>query len=418
MTALQFTFIFLGFLLGKTLLELWLKARHIHYIHRFQHTVPTAFSHSITLAQHQRAAFYSIDKARTQMFIIVVEAMLLLLFTLGGGIEWMMQTSQQWFQHDLLSGISMILMLIVLHQLIMLPFSLYQTFIIEARHGFNNMTGKLFIIDTVKSLFLTALMGFPLLGVVLWLMQSAGEWWWLYAWLFWVGFSVSLMAIYPTFIAPIFNRFILLQDQTLTARIESLFNRCGFRSKGIFVMDGSRRSSHGNAYFTGVGKSKRIVFFDTLLTHLEPSEVEAVLAHELGHFKKNHIIKRLLTSFILSLLLFWTLGQLIHSAWFFHGLGVDTLNHATALTLFFLVAPLFIFFLTPLSSYLSRKHEFEADAYAAQETEAKDLINALIKLYRDNASPLMPDPLHSLFYDSHPPATSRIAALQQLQRGS
>jgi STE24 endopeptidase len=415
MTAIQFTTIFLSFLFIKTLLELWLKTRHIHHIRRHQAIVPAAFAHAITLEQHQRAASYSIDKARTQMVISLVEAMLLLFFTLGGGIEWLIKLTQAWFSDDRLSGMMMIGGVIVFHHLIMLPFSIYQTFVIEARHGFNKMTLGLFIADMIKTLVLSALIGFPILWVLLTLMRHAGDGWWLYAWLFWVGLSFALMAIYPTVIAPLFNKFEPLQDYSLKERIEALFARCGFTSRGIFVMDGSRRSQHGNAYFTGIGKSKRIVFFDTLLAHLDPPEVEAVLAHELGHFKKKHIIKRLLTSFVFTLGLFWLLGQLLHSDWFFYGLGVYTLNNATALTLFSLATPIFIFLLTPMSSFTSRQHEFEADAYAAQEAKADDLIRALVKLYRDNASPLTPDPLHSLFYDSHPPASLRIAALQQRQ---
>jgi STE24 endopeptidase len=275
------------------------------------------------------------------------------------------------------------------------------------------MTPRLFFQDTVKSILLSAILGFAILWVILTLMQSAGTLWWLYAWLFWVGLSFTLMALFPRFIAPLFNKFTPLEEGELRQRIEGLLTRGGFASQGIFIMDGSKRSSHGNAYFTGMGKSKRIVFFDTLISQLDPDEIEAVLAHELGHFKRKHITKRLLTSFLLMLALFAVLGLLIAQPWFYQGLGVSTMNNATALTLFFMVIPVFTFLFTPISSHLSRKHEFEADAYASEESSADKLISALVKLYRDNASPLQPDPLHSLFYDSHPPANVRITALRR-----
>lgn len=413
MTATQFTVIFLCFLFGRTLTELWLKARYINHIRRYQTAVPEAFSATITLAQHQRAARYSIDKAKTGMLIGIVDAIMLLCFTVGGVIEWLTTLCQNWFASGTASGITTIAAVVIIHGLIMLPFSIYQTFVVEARHGFNQMTPRLFVMDGIKTILLSAILGLPVLWIILQLMDKAGNLWWFYAWAFWTVLSFVLMIAYPKFIAPLFNKFQPLTDQDLKARIESLLNRCQFTSNGIFVMDGSRRSSHGNAYFTGIGKSKRIVFFDTLLSNLDPPEIEAVLAHELGHFRKKHIRQRLFMSFALTLMLFAALGFLVQSNWFFQGLGVSSINNANALLLFFMVVPVFTFAFTPLASYLSRKHEFEADTYAAQETNATDLIHALVKLYRDNAASLTPDPLHSLFYDSHPPATIRIASLEQ-----
>ncbi len=296
--------------------------------------------------------------------------------------------------------------------LVDLPLSLYRQFVIEARHGFNRMTLGLFIADLVKQTLLGLLIGAPVILAVLWLMGAMGDFWWLYVWLFWSGFNLLLMFVYPTWIAPLFNKFSPLDEGEMKSRVEALLARCGFRSSGLFVMDGSKRSSHGNAYFTGFGDNKRIVFFDTLLTRLDPPEVEAVLAHELGHFRRKHVAKRMAMLFAGSLAFLWLLGQLIDAPWFYAGLGVDAQNTALALILFFLVMPVFTFPLTPLMSHLSRRHEFEADAYAAEHAAASDLIQALVKLYRDNASTLTPDPLHSLFYDSHPPAAQRIAHLQ------
>jgi STE24 endopeptidase len=296
--------------------------------------------------------------------------------------------------------------------LIEIPFSLHRTFRIEARFGFNKMTLKLFVLDLVKGALLAALLGLPLLALILWLMQEAGELWWLYAWAAWSAFNVLMLAIYPTFVAPLFNRFSPMQDEALKARIERLLSRCGFRSQGLFVMDGSRRSSHGNAYFTGFGRSKRIVFFDTLLSRLEHGEVEAVLAHELGHFKHRHVLKRIGLLFAASLGFFWLLGNLMRHDWFYGALGVEEASTAMALLLFFLVMPVFTFLLQPLVGLYSRRHEFEADRYAVQNASALELKQALIKLYQDNAATLTPDPLHSAFYDSHPPAAARISRLE------
>jgi STE24 endopeptidase len=293
-----------------------------------------------------------------------------------------------------------------------IPFDIYRTFVIEQRFGFNKITPRMFVIDGIKHALLAAALGIPLAAAILWVMDGMGEAWWLYAWLVWVAFNLLVLAIFPTWIAPLFNKFAPLDDATLKARIERLLERCGFKVGGLMVMDGSKRSSHGNAYFTGFGKTKRIVFFDTLLARLSPEEVEAVLAHELGHFKLRHVIKRMIWTFAASLAFLWLLAQLMGQTWFYSGLGVQAQSTAMALVLFFIVVPQFTFLLAPLTSYYSRKHEFEADRYATQHAAGADLVTALVKLYKDNAATLTPDPLHSLFYDSHPPATARIARLK------
>jgi STE24 endopeptidase len=311
---------------------------------------------------------------------------------------------------------ALIISTVLLLSVIEIPFSYYRTFVIEQQFGFNKMTPAMFFADLIKQYTLGFVLGAPLLFVMLWLMEKMGESWWFYAWLAWVAFNLFLLAIYPTWIAPLFNKFSPLQDASLKERIEQLLYKCGFESSGLFVMDGSRRSSHGNAYFTGFGKTKRIVFFDTLLSRLAPSEIEAILAHELGHFKRHHVIKRIVWSFIVSLAFLWLLGYLMQQNWFYQGLGVtvpSVPSNAMALLLFFLVMPVFTFLLQPLSSLYSRKHEFEADEYAAQNASAADLIQALVKLYQDNAATLTPDPVHSTFYDSHPPAAIRVAHLKK-----
>jgi len=296
-----------------------------------------------------------------------------------------------------------------------LPFSYYRTFSIEARFGFNKMTKAMWIADLLKSAAVGSAFGVPLVLAVLWLMGKMGSLWWLYVWLVWVSFSIFMMAVYPAFIAPLFNKFSPMQDGSLKHRIEALLAKCGFRSSGLFVMDGSRRSTHGNAYFTGFGKTKRIVFFDTLISRLNENEIEAVLAHELGHFKLHHVVRRMAWTFAVSLAFLWLLGELKDAAWFYQGLGVEyPASNAMALLLFVLAVPVFTFLLQPLVAMYSRKHEFEADEYAARYSSARELVSALVKLYKDNASTLTPDPLHSAFYDSHPPASIRIARLQSL----
>ena len=407
----DFTFIFLLFFGLTVAVRLWLKLRHIRFVAAHRNAVPADFAERIALPAHQKAADYTVDRSKTAIVGTLIEAVVLLTFTLGSGLAalhdfWSLRLD------GLSYGLTMIFSVMVISGLIDLPLSLYSQFVIEARHGFNRMTLGLFITDLLKQTLLGVAIGAPVIAAVLWLMGAMGQYWWLYVWLFWSGFNLLIMFVYPTWIAPLFNKFSPLEDGEMKSRIEALLTRCGFRSSGLFVMDGSKRSSHGNAYFTGFGNNKRIVFFDTLLSRLEPPEVEAVLAHELGHFRKKHVVKRLVLMFAGSLGFLWLLGQLIDTPWFYTGLGVAAQNTALALILFFLVMPVFTFPLGPLMSQLSRRHEFEADAYAAQHAAASDLIRALVKLYQDNASTLTPDPLHSLFHDSHPPAAQRIAHLQ------
>ena len=391
--------------------RLLLAGRQIRHVRAHRDAVPAEFAERIALASHQKAADYTIDRTRTGMLNTAIEAGVLLVFTLGGGLAWL---HGFWSARlDGLSyGVAMIFSLTFISGLIDLPPSLYRQFVVEARYGFNRMSLGLFFTDLAKQTLLGVAIGTPVILAVLWLMGAMGERWWLWVWLFWSGFNLLLMFIYPTWIAPLFNKFSPLADGEMKTRIEALLARCGFRSSGLFVMDGSKRSSHGNAYFTGFGDNKRIVFFDTLLSRLQPSEVEAVLAHELGHFRRRHIVKRMVVMFASSLAFLWLLGQLIDAPWFYAGLGLPEGNTALALILFFLVVPVFTFPLSPLMSHFSRRHEFEADAYAAEHAAAGDLVHALVKLYDDNASTLTPDPLHSLFYDSHPPAAQRIARLQ------
>ena len=391
--------------------RLWLKFRHIRFITAHRNAVPADFAARIPLAAHQKAADYTVDRNKLAIFTTLVDAALLLALTLGGGLAWL---HDFWATRlDGLSyGLAMIFSLMLLSGILDLPVSLYRQFVIEARYGFNRMTLGLFFGDLLKQTLLGVAIGAPLILVVLWLMGAMGPNWWLYVWLFWSAFNLLAMFVYPTWIPPLFNKFSPLEDGEMKSRIEALLNRCGFRSSGLFVMDGSKRSNHGNAYFTGFGNNKRIVFFDTLLSRLSPPEIEAVLAHELGHFRKKHVVKHIIVMFASSLVLLWLLGQLIDAPWFFNGLGVPAQNTTLALILFFLVMPIFTFPFSPLTSYLSRKHEFEADTYAAEHTAAADLSQALVKLYEDNASTLTPDPIHSMFYDSHPPAAQRIARLQ------
>jgi STE24 endopeptidase len=408
-----FSFVFLGALALATLTRLWLARRHINHVQAHRALVPAEFTEQITLEAHQRAADYTCVKTQLAMASVVVEALLLLWLTFGGGLQLMHEFSAAWLTDGIGRGLALILLVTVVMTAAEMPFNLYRTFRIEERFGFNKMTPRLFIVDTLKSLLIAALFGIPLAACVLWLMAQMGAYWWLYAWLVWVGFNLFMLAVYPNWIAPLFNKFSPMEDADLKQRVERLLARCGFKVKGLMVMDGSRRSSHGNAYFTGFGKTKRIVFFDTLLARLSPVEVEAVLAHELGHFKLNHVIKRMLWIFTVSLGFLWLLGFVMDKAWFFQGLNVATPSTAMALILFFIVIPNFTFLLQPLLSMYSRQHEFEADQYAAQNASASDLVSALVKLYKDNASTLTPDPVHSAFYDSHPPAMIRIARLHK-----
>jgi STE24 endopeptidase len=407
------TWAFLAALAATTLTRLWLAQRQIRHVRRHRGTVPGTFADAIPLAAHQKAADYTVAKARTGMIDVLLGAALLLILTLGGLIDWLhLAWAQVLEPGSLWHGTAMIAAVAVLLALADLPLTLYRTFVIEARYGFNRMTARLFFVDLVKQAALAAALGIPLLLLVLWLMQQMGDLWWLYVWLAWMGFNLLVLLAFPTFIAPLFNRFSKLEDPSLAGRIESLLKRCGFRTSGLYVMDGSKRSSHGNAYFTGFGSAKRIVFFDTLLSRLAPPEVEAVLAHELGHYRLHHVWKRIALLFAASLGFLWVLGQLIDRQWFYEGLGVSNPSTAAALLLFMLTVPVFTFFLQPVSSLYSRRHEFEADQYAARHADSSHLVQALVKLYQDNAATLTPDPVHSAFYDSHPPAAIRIARLK------
>jgi STE24 endopeptidase len=410
----HFTVVFLAALALSTGLRLWLDLRHLRHVRAHREQVPADFFGRIELVDHRKAADYTAAKVRIGLAEIVVDALVLLALTLGGVLGWIDQALRDGLGSGYLHGLALFACAGLLGFVIGLPASLYRTFVIEARFGFNKLTWPLWLADLAKGAALTVLIGGPLLLAVLWLMDAMGKNWWFYVWLVWLGTNLLILFLYPTVIAPLFNKFTPLEDAALKQRIEALLARCGFASSGLFVMDGSKRSAHGNAYFTGFGRSKRIVFFDTLLEKLAPQEIEAVLAHELGHFRHRHVIKRIALSAALSLAFLWLLGQIIDQPWFFDGLKVGAGGTAMGLLLFSMVLPVFLFPLAPLTSSLSRKHEFEADAYAAQQTAAGDLITALVKLYRDNAATLTPDPLHSLFHDSHPPASQRIARLKPL----
>lgn len=409
-----FTAIFLGFVAASVLVRLWLDQRQVKHIRAHYAQVPAAFADKITLEDHHRAADYSCAKLGTARIMLAWETLWLLIWTLGGGINVLDHWWSGFGYSVLLTGIAFIFSLSLISSILNFPFSLYQTFVIEERFGFNKTTLKTWFIDLLKTALLIVVIGVPLVAAILWLMNRAGDNWWVYAWLLWMSFSLVMIWAYPAFIAPLFNKFSQLEDLSLRARIEELLLRCGFQSQGVFVVDGSRRSSHGNAYFTGFGKNKRIVFYDTLLESLSADEVEAVLAHELGHFKRNHIKKSLLLSSVISLVGFALLAWLMRSDWFYLALGVDTASTHTALILFMMVMPVFTYFISPLFSALSRKHEFEADEFAHSNSDYKALISALVNMYRDNASTLTPDPIHSMFYDSHPPATIRINRLETI----
>ena len=408
-----FTWLFLAALAAATLMRLWLALRQMAHVRAHRAAVPRGFAEVMPLAAHQKAADYTVAKSRLGMVDLLVGAAALLALTLAGLLRWI---SEQWAAvlepGGLWHGTALVASVVLLLSALELPSSIYRTFVVEARFGFNRMSLALFLADLAKHALLGAALGLPLLVLVLWLMQRMGEHWWLAVWAAWISFNLLILLIYPTFIAPLFNKFTPLADPALAGRIEGLLARCGFRSKGLYVMDGSKRSAHGNAYFTGFGAAKRIVFFDTLLSRLAPGEVEAVLAHELGHYRRHHVWKRIAVMFALSLALLWVLGRLIDEPWFYDGLNAGAPGAASGLLLFVLVMPVFTFFLQPLVSLYSRKHEFEADSYAASHASAAELARALVKLYQDNAATLTPDPLHSAFYDSHPPAATRIARLQ------
>jgi len=413
MYSLAFSVLFVAFFVFTLILRFWLANRHIRHVGANRGAVPAEFAASIALAAHQKAADYTIAKTKLGLFGLLFSSAVLIGFTLMGGLQWLAIALLPLVGAGLTYQIALIVAFGAISGLLDLPFDYYRQFVLEERFGFNKMTLRLWLADMVKGVGVGAVVGLPLIWVVLVLMEKTGFWWWLYAWLVWSGFQLLMMVIFPTVIAPLFNKFTPLADDSLKTRIEGLMQRVGFASKGLFVMDGSKRSAHGNAYFSGFGANKRIVFFDTLLTRLAPQEIEAVLAHELGHFKLKHIVKRIAVMFAVSLGFLALLGYLKTGTWFYAGLGVDPLfaSDAMALILFMLVLPVFTFVLSPLNSISSRKHEFEADAFAATHTDARDLVSALVKMYQDNASTLTPDPIHSAFYDSHPSATVRIRRL-------
>ena len=409
-------------LLANLLVKFWLASRQIRAVARHRDAVPDEFAQTIALDAHQRAADYTVAKLRLGLIELALGAAVLLGWTLLGGLDGLSGALLDWLgPRPLAQPLALLVAFALINALIELPLSLYQTFVVEQRFGFNRMTLALWLGDLLKSTLLGVAIGVPLALLALWLMGVTGDAWWLWTWALWMGFSLLMLLVYPMFIAPLFNKFQPLQDDSLRERVTQLMARCGFAAKGLFVMDGSRRSAHANAYFTGFGAARRVVFFDTLLQQLTPPEVEAVLAHELGHFQHRHIAKRIALLLILSLAGLALLGWLARQSWFYTGLGVTpnlppqlggaVPNHALALLLFMLVAPLITFFLSPLAAQLSRRHEFEADAYAATQANAQDLSNALVKLYKDNASTLTPDPLYVRFYYSHPPASERIARM-------
>jgi STE24 endopeptidase len=410
-----FSALFVALLALTLMLQQWLGRRQISHVIAHRDEVPAAFAQNINLDAHQKAADYSIAKTRLGLKESLVQAALLLALTLGGGLQLIDSGLHSMIGgQELLNGVLVIVAAFAVTSLIDLPFDYYKTFTIDARFGFNKMTPAMFFQDMAKHALIGLAMGLPLLFAALWLMHGAGSYWWLWLWCVWAGFNLLVLAIYPTFIAPLFNKFSPLTDDTLKTRIEALLAKCGFKSQGLFVMDGSKRSSHGNAYFTGFGSNKRVVFFDTLLERLDTDEIEAVLAHELGHFKRRHVIKRIVMMFAVSFAGLALLGWLKQADWFYAGLGVTTPSDHMALLLFLLVSPVLTFLLRPLFAAYARSNEFEADEYAAQYSSARHLVEALVKLYRDNASTLTPDPLHSAFYDSHPPASIRVAHLEKL----
>ncbi len=411
------TVAFIIALLLGTALKFWLATRQIRHVAANRNSVPEAFSSQVSLQDHQKAADYTLVQTQFGMLELAWGTVLVLGWTLLGGLTLLDQTLLQWTTGGLTQQVVLICAFVLIGSVLDLPFSLYRTFVIEQRFGFNKTTLTLWLQDLLKSSVLGALLGLPLAVLVLWMMAATGSFWWLWTWGVWMGFNLLMLLIYPTWIAPWFNKFKPLEDETLKERVNALMARCGFQSKGFYVMDGSTRSAHANAYFTGFGASKRVVFYDTLLAQLSPGEVDAVLAHELGHFTHGHVTKRLLSMFAMSLLGFALLGWLSQQTWFYLALGVTPHfqgpNDALALLLFMMVLPVASTFLGPVFAQLSRKHEFEADAYAVSKTSAVDLASALLKLYRDNASTLTPDPVYVSFYYSHPPASERLGRMLQ-----
>jgi STE24 endopeptidase len=420
-TSSAFTLVFVAAVAVTLVLRLWLAARQVAHVRAHRDVTPPAFASRVDNAAHRKAADYTIAKQRLGMLESLVDTGVLLALTLGGGLAWLVAATQALAVSPILRDVALLGAIALIGGAIALPFSWWRTFRIEERFGFNRTTLATWLADLAKGLAVGAVLGLPLAFIVLWLMRSAGAFWWIFVWIAWMAFQLLVLVLYPTVIAPLFNRFSPLPAGAARERIEQLLARCGFRASGLFVMDGSRRSGHGNAYFTGFGRAKRVVFFDTLLARLAPDEIEAVLAHELGHFRLRHVIKRVAWSAALSLVLLWLLAWLATSPWFYDGLGIPASlvdvampRPGVALALFMLALPVFTFVLAPLAAAYSRRHEFEADAFAATHASAHSLVAALIKLYEDNAATLTPDPLHSAFYDSHPPAAIRVARLNAL----
>ena len=410
---LTFYYLFIFLLITTTIFQVWLTKRHIAHIHKNKTKDPAAFSKTISISDHKKAADYTISKSNIGIIDLFIQAIFLYLIILGGGINILTDTFSNLINNQLVIGAMVIISVMLISSLIDLPLNIYKTFNIDERFGFNRMTAQIFILDLIKQSILSIVIGIPILLISLWIISNLGGLWWLWLWVFISVFNFLMLILYPTYIAPFFNKFLPLKDVKLKTKIEKLLLKCGFKSNGLFVMNGSLRSNHGNAYFTGFGNSKRIVFFDTLLEKLSHKEIKAVLAHELGHFHHNHVKKRIILMFVMSFIGLYILGILKDSAWFYESLGVIQ-SDANGLLLFLLVSPLFIFFIRPLMAYYSRKNEFEADEYACKYSNPQDLKLSLIKLYRDNASTLTPDPLYSNFYDSHPPALERINTIDKI----
>lgn len=408
----SFSFVFIVALILSFSIQFWLSKRQAAYVKAHRSAVPEAFKSRVPLEAHQKAADYTLDKSKIGDLDSVVSHLLLLLLTLGGGVDGLLKFWGGFSASPLFVGLAAFASIFVITTVIDLPFALYQTFVIEEKYGFNKNTPAQFFKDQFLQLALSGVIGLPLLALILWFMDSIGSSWWLWSWLVLISFSLLMSWLYPTVIAPLFNKFTPMEEGSLKQRIQGLLQRCGFSSQGIFIMDGSRRSGHGNAYFTGLGSNKRIVFFDTLVKSLDEEELEAVLAHELGHFKRKHVIKMLIATSVMTLLSFALLGWLVSEDWFFHGLGVEQPSNAAALILFTLASPVFTFFMQPVSAYFQRRFEFEADDFAASHAQTTKMISGLVKLYEENASTLTPDPLYSAFHYSHPPAAIRIANLE------
>lgn len=406
-----FSYLFLLTFAAVTVTQFWLAKRQAAYVLANRENVPAAFSATISLSAHQKAADYTLAKSKFADIERALGVLLLLILTVGGGINTIFEFCTNRIDSPLIAGVSAIALLTLLMSLFELPSSWYETFVLEEKFGFNKNTPAQFFKDEIMQLTLGAVIGLPILSLILWVMDTLGSTWWFWAWAILMSFSLLMSWLFPTVIAPLFNKFTPMEDGALKTRISGLLERCGFNSQGIFIMDGSKRSGHGNAYFTGLGNNKRIVFYDNLVASLDDEELEAVLAHELGHFKCKHVVKMLITTSITTLIGFALLGWLIDKPWFFNGLGVEQASNAAALLLFTLITPIFTFFFQPISAYFQRKFEFEADDFAAQHAQASCLISGLVKLYEENASTLTPDPLYASFYYSHPPAAIRIEHL-------